>query len=96
MISLLSLSSKLFIMSNVESSPDISQFPSPEGSGTEEHMNGCADGCADGRADGHADGKQSPKPSWADEEHVDEPAMPDTLLHLIKNGVRFKFAKPWS
>ena len=46
--------------------------------------------------DGRADGEQSPIASWADDEHVDESAKPETLLHLIKNGVRFEFAKPWS
>ena len=71
-------------MAKVESDPDITEFSSPGESGVNDGSDG-----SDG-ADGHADGEQSA--SWADEE---ETAMPDTLLHLINNGVRFKFAKPW-
>ena len=63
-------------MASVESSPDINEFSNPGGSGTNE--------CMDGRADGRAEGEMSPKISWADEEHVDESSMPDTLKHLIK------------
>lgn len=47
-------------------------------------------------ADGHTDGEQIPRGSCSDEEHVDEPTMPDTLLRLIKNGVRFKATRPWN
>lgn len=31
-----------------------------------------------------------------DEEYVDDLFMLDTLMYLIKNGVRFKFVKYWS
>ena len=69
-------------MASVESSPEIAEFSSPG-----DDVNVGSDGAdTDGRADG-------PSASWADEV---ESEMPDTLLHLIKNGVRFKFAKPWS
>ena len=74
-------------MSHIESSSKISQFSSPEDGGNEEQM--------DGRVNGRADGVSNSKASWVDEKHDDELAMPDTLLHLIKNGVHFKFAKPW-
>ena len=80
-------------MSGAESSPDISQFPSQEGNGTSDR--------SAGRADGRVDGDQNSKTSWADQalvadDLVDDFNMPDTLMHLIKNGIRFKFAKPWS
>ena len=83
---------------SVESSPDISQFSSPEDGGNAGQADGRAndtagaDGTA-GRADGC--GESSSKKSWADDK-PDDFDMPDTLLHLIKNGTRFKFAKPWS
>ena len=76
-----------FIMASVESNPDITEFTSSGENATER-----TDDAVD--MDGRADGEQSA--SWADEEHVDAMPMPDTLMHLIKNGMRFKFAKPWS
>ena len=74
-------------MTSLESNPDINEFTSSGGT----------DECMDGRASG-ADGcAEEPKTSWADERHVeDELHMPDSLMHLIKNGVHFKFAKSWS
>ena len=86
-------------MAGVDSDPDITEFTSPEESGVNEsssRVNESSSGVneSSGGVDG-VDGREQSS-SWADEEHVDNTAMPDTLMHLIKNGVRFKFAKPWS
>ena len=77
---LLFLKASSLKMASVESDPEITEFTCPEESGGVDGADGCADG------------EQSA--SWADEEHVDDSSMPDTLMHLIKNGVRLSLLCP--